>query len=136
LSDENAYERDHPYDNTWHGNPYAEQTEANTNTNWLDDQKPVDVDPDGLTGYAKSMLTIQGNVTGQLGDLSLLGSTPSRAWATRSSSRAMRASRQAAAGRSSCNASRRSPGCCARCKVPRACWRRASLCPRSMRTCR
>ena len=67
MSDENAYERDHPYDNTWHGNPYAEQTEANTNTNWLDDQKPVDVDPDGLTGYAKSMLTIQGNVTGPAG---------------------------------------------------------------------
>jgi uncharacterized protein YukE len=80
VSDENAYERDHPYDNPWYHNHYQEQTGLNTGTEWLHDQEPVDVDPDGLTGYAKNMTTVQTNLNTHLSDLSLLASTPTKAW--------------------------------------------------------
>jgi hypothetical protein len=61
-------------------NPYREETRSNTSTGWLDDQQPVDVDPDGLTGYAANMLTIMENLLSHQSYLTQLASMPNKAW--------------------------------------------------------
>ncbi|WP_328343214.1 hypothetical protein [Micromonospora sp. NBC_00421] len=61
-------------------NPYQQQTDQNTCTDWLADQKPVDVDPDGLVDYGRNMVTIQENLRGHSGRLSQLGQLPQSAW--------------------------------------------------------
>jgi hypothetical protein len=61
-------------------NPYREETRANTSTGWLADQEPVDVDPDGLTGYAGNMLTVMDNLLSHQGYLTMLASLPNKAW--------------------------------------------------------
>ncbi|SCE91941.1 hypothetical protein GA0070216_103129 [Micromonospora matsumotoense] len=61
-------------------NPYQQETNQNTRTDWLADQKPVDVDPDGLVDYGKNMVTIQENLQGHSGRLSQLGQLPQSAW--------------------------------------------------------
>ncbi|MFE7874837.1 WXG100 family type VII secretion target [Micromonospora humida] len=61
-------------------NPYQHETDQNTRTDWLADQKPVDVDPDGLVDYGKNMVVIQENLQSHGGRLSQLGQLPHRAW--------------------------------------------------------
>jgi hypothetical protein len=61
-------------------NPYGEQTAANTSTTWLDDQKKVDLDLDGLVEFAKNLITIKDNLDSHTGYLSLLGELPMDAW--------------------------------------------------------
>ncbi|MFJ6198359.1 WXG100 family type VII secretion target [Micromonospora sp. NPDC092111] len=62
------------------GNPYQQETSQNTRTDWLADQKPVDVDLDGLVDYGKNMVTIQENLQSHGGRLSQLGQLPQSAW--------------------------------------------------------
>lgn len=44
------------------GDPYADATRQNTDTTWLDDAKPVDVDLDSMVDYAKAMVTADNNL--------------------------------------------------------------------------
>jgi hypothetical protein len=61
-------------------NPYQRETSQNTRTDWLADQKPLDVDIDGLVDYGKNMVTIQQNLQGHGGRLNMLGQLPQNAW--------------------------------------------------------
>jgi hypothetical protein len=61
-------------------NPYREETRANTSTTWLGDQQPVDVDPEGLSGYAGNMVTIMENLMSHQTYLTMLASVPHQAW--------------------------------------------------------
>ncbi|MEU5565991.1 hypothetical protein [Micromonospora musae] len=61
-------------------NPYQRETDLNTRTDWLADQKPVDVDIDGMVDYGKNMVTIQENLQNHGGQLSLLAELPNSAW--------------------------------------------------------
>ena len=63
-------------------NPYEPQTLHNTRTDWLDDQKPLDVDLDGLTDYAANMETLSENLRDLQGSLKLLATVPNQAWDT------------------------------------------------------
>ena len=77
MNDENPWEYQY-YPDPF--NPYREASRTNARTGWLDDQKPVDVDPEGLTGYAKNMKTIMENLTSHQGYLTMLASVPNQAW--------------------------------------------------------
>jgi hypothetical protein len=61
-------------------NSYQDQTNQNTSTTWLDDQKPVDLDLDGLVDYAKDMKLIQGNLNHKTGNLDVITSLRAAAW--------------------------------------------------------
>lgn len=61
-------------------NPYQLATKANTNTDWLSDQTPVDVDIRGMGDFAQNMKTIQGNLTSELGYVDDLHTVPMKAW--------------------------------------------------------
>jgi hypothetical protein len=62
-------------------NPYQDQTTANTDRHWLDDQKPVDVNLDGMAEFAKNMVTIKENLSShQRQFIELLGSLPTAGW--------------------------------------------------------
>jgi hypothetical protein len=61
-------------------NPYQQQTNQNTSTNWLDDQTPVDLNLDGMGEFAKHVVTIGENLGSHSGRLDLLASLPSQAW--------------------------------------------------------
>lgn len=61
-------------------NPYENATRFNTSTDWLNDQKPVDLDLDGMADYAQSMKRIQENLRNELGYMDDLHSIPINAW--------------------------------------------------------
>jgi hypothetical protein len=62
-------------------NPYQQQTNQNTDRHWLDDQKPVDIDLDGMAEFAKNMATIKENLSTHQGHfLNLLASLPTNGW--------------------------------------------------------
>jgi hypothetical protein len=61
-------------------NPYENATRFNTSTEWLSDQKPVDLDLDGMADYAQSMKRIQENLRNELGYVDDLHSVPVQAW--------------------------------------------------------
>jgi hypothetical protein len=63
-------------------NPYAKQTNANTQTGWLfdDNHKNIDADLDGMGDYAKNMKIIADNLMGNIPELNLMAELPSRAW--------------------------------------------------------
>lgn len=60
--------------------PYAEQTAANTRTDWLSGQQPLEADLDGIDGYAADMKTISENLRDLKARLSPLGDLPNSAW--------------------------------------------------------
>jgi hypothetical protein len=62
-------------------NPFQDSTNQNTSTTWLGDQKPVDVDLDGMGDYAQSMKRIHDNLMNELGYVDDLASRPMTAWA-------------------------------------------------------
>jgi len=61
-------------------NPYSEQTEHNTRTEWLNEQEPLDVELDGLTDYAANMKTLSENLRDLGATLNPLGTVPTQAW--------------------------------------------------------
>lgn len=61
-------------------NPYENATNFNTSTGWLNDQKPVDLDLDGMADYAQSMQRIQENLRNELGYIDDLHTVPIKAW--------------------------------------------------------
>ncbi|SIR64936.1 hypothetical protein [Micromonospora avicenniae] len=61
-------------------NPYQRETDLNTRKDWLADQKPVDVDIDGMVDYGKNMVTIRDNLQSHGGQLNLLNEMPAAAW--------------------------------------------------------
>ncbi len=62
-------------------NPFQDSTDYNTSKTWLDDQKPVDIDLDGMADYAQSMKRIHDNLMGELGYVDDLATRPLTAWA-------------------------------------------------------
>ncbi len=61
-------------------NPYETQTATNTDPAWLKDGRPVDVDLDGLTEYAKHMQDAQIDLLGRMANLRHLHGMPNDAW--------------------------------------------------------
>jgi len=61
-------------------NPYESATSYNTSTEWLADQKAVDLDLDGMADYAQSMKRIEGNLRNELGYVDDLHQVPMEAW--------------------------------------------------------
>jgi len=61
-------------------NPYESATRHNTNTEWLNEQEPLDVELDGLTDYAKNMKTLSENLRDLQSALDMLGTVPTDAW--------------------------------------------------------
>jgi len=49
-------------DDGGYGGPYSSETSQNTNTDWLDDMTPVEAKLDGMSDYAKSLMTVAGNL--------------------------------------------------------------------------
>lgn len=75
------YDRDHPHPNACiPADVYSQQTQANTGMAWLQDDTPVDVDLEGMAGYAKNMMVVQEHVRSDQGNLDLLGNFPFKAW--------------------------------------------------------
>lgn len=62
-------------------NPYQDQTTANTDRHWLDDQKPVDINLEGMAEFAKNMVTIKENLSSHQNYVtSMLASLPTQGW--------------------------------------------------------
>ncbi|GAA1626799.1 hypothetical protein [Actinoplanes couchii] len=61
-------------------NPYADQTEQNTNTPWLGGGPAVDVDLDGLRDYATAMTNQQQDIASRAAFLQPLGEMPGAAF--------------------------------------------------------
>lgn len=61
-------------------NPYSEQTAVNTDPSRLGDGLPVDVDLEGIVGYAEQMQTASTDVLSRLPDHSDLGTMPLNGW--------------------------------------------------------
>ncbi|MFC0529914.1 hypothetical protein [Phytohabitans kaempferiae] len=61
-------------------NPYQSATNFNTRTDWLSDQKPVDLNLDGMGDFAQNMQTIHDNLRDELGYVHDLHSVPMKAW--------------------------------------------------------
>jgi hypothetical protein len=61
-------------------NPYEQQTRANTSTDWLDNQEPVDLNLQGMGEFATNMVTVKENLTSHVGYLDLLATLPMQAW--------------------------------------------------------
>jgi hypothetical protein len=62
-------------------NPYQDQTARNTDKHWLDDQKPVDLNLEGMAEFAKNMVTIKENLNSHKNYVTdALASLPSKAW--------------------------------------------------------
>jgi YD repeat-containing protein len=59
---------------------YKKATEVNTRTDWLSDQKEVDLDPDGMADFAQTMKTIQDNLQSERLRLTDLNTVPMKAW--------------------------------------------------------